>query len=573
MLRERLWDAVPERLVGRGETAVRERLPAVWDRYYPVVAGLLVAAGVLAMGRPFLGRHGFGPPLPHSDTIILEYVGWYAARGNTLYTDIWEIKPPLAFLPSYLTAHLTGTDMYAHHLIGVATTTAAFALAAAFAARVVGTATGSPEGGLATAVALFVLPDLFYFPWMGYKAKFVAFALGLAALDRAVRDRHFASGVLAGCAVGVWQLAVLFPVLTTTYAVLARSFDAVRRHVAGGFVATGLLVATLLLYADVGGFLAEVVLGPLVLETEGDPFDLRTFLLFFPGDNGLPVTLAGGVGLGLALLDPDRSRARPLALGGLLVAGVVLVDFDGLSDTIYPVVFAALGVGILVSYLPRRAGLAAVLVLAALLGAAFAPSGLMQQDPVEMEPPDGGPLALGPEREYVYWNHEPVESCRFFAGGTQRSVLRYYPEGTSLEEVPCGDLDLYWRVTRQRFLGGGAPTPGEQRATPTAAPSTPTPRPTPPPGVRTTGEGVGYEVANGSVVVTVPLTNGAREPHTVGVALDATIGGERFDRCAAVTLSPGERTIRRFRFDTGADDPGSVSIRARLVGRGAAGCG
>ncbi len=572
MVPERLRGTVAERLLAAGRFVTRDRLRSAWSRYYWAVAGLLVAGGVLAMGRPFVRIHGRGPPLPHTDTVILEYVGWYVAQGNTLYTDIWEIKPPLAFLPSYLYAHLTGTNMYAHHLLGIATTTAAFALTAAFAARVVGTVTDSPEGGLAAAVALFALPDLFYFPWMGYKAKFLAFALGLAALDRAVRERHFTGGVLAGCAVGVWQLAVLFPVLTTTYAVLTRSLKAVRRHVAGGAVAAGIIGISLLLYADPAGFVAEAVLGPLVLETEGGPFDPRTYFLFFPGDNGRLITLVGAGGLAVALLDSERAAARPLALGGLLVACIVLVDFDGLSDTIYPVVFAALGVGILVSYLPRRVGLAAVAVLALVFVPSFAPSGLMGHDPVEMEQSDGLPPALDPEREYVYWTPQSVESCRFFGAGTQQSILRYYPEASTLAEAPCGDLGLYWRVTRHRLLGGDTPAPGITRSTPTAVPptstpvSTPTPEPTPPPGVTTT-EAFDYRFENDSLVVTVPLANRGTETHAVRVALAVTVGDEAFDRCETVTLAGGERTTLRFRFqsETGFRDPGSVSVRVRLT--------
>ncbi|WP_423750820.1 DolP-mannose mannosyltransferase [Salinirarus marinus] len=449
----------PSRRLRLRRTVSRSRLVRAWQDCYWLVVGVLVAFGVVSMGRPFLGRHGYGPPLPHNDSVILEYVGWFLAQGNTLYTDIWEIKPPLAFAPTYAFAHLTGSNMYLHHLLGIATTTAALAATAAFTARIVGTVTESPEAGAAAGIAFFALPDLFYLPWLGYKAKIMVFAFGLAALDRAVRGDHFESGVLAGLSVGFWQLALVFPAVTTLYAARTKSWANVRRHVLGGALALAAILATLVLYADAGGFLAEVVLGPVVLETEQAPFDPKAYLAFFPGSTGGWLTLAGLSGLAVAFLDSEEPTARPLAVGGLLVLGVLFVDFDGLWDTVYPLVFTAVGVGVLVSHLSRRAQVAAVVVLVLLVTPAFAPSEFIRQDPVDTKPSDGLPPAIDAERESVYWNHRPIESCRFFGAGTQRSLLQYYPNADVLAEAPCGELDLYWAVTRQRLFGSDAPPP------------------------------------------------------------------------------------------------------------------
>lgn len=534
------WDTVP-----------RDRLVNGWNRYYWVVAGVTIAGGVLAMGRPFLRRHGTGPPLPHTDTIILEYVGWYVAQGHTLYTDIWEIKPPLAFVPSYLFAHLTGTNMYLHHVLGIATTTVAFAATAAFAARTVGTLTDSPEAGFATALVLFALPDLFYLPWMGYKAKLLAFALGMAALDRAVRERYFSSGVLAGLTVGIWQLALLFPVVTTIYAVHTRSLDEIRRHVAGGVVAIAVILGTLLLYADLGGFVAEVILGPLALQTERGGFDIGTYLRYFPGDAARWLGLIGVIGMGVTLLDSERASARPLALGGVFVFGILLVDFDGLSDMIYPLVFTALGVGLAVSYLPRRVGLASIVLLALVVTPTFAPSGLINPEPVELEPSDGLPPALGPEREHVYWTNQSIQSCRFFGAGTQRSILDYYPEDTTLADVPCGNLSLYWEVTRHRLFGAAPP---QLNATPV----------TPSPARIVTDGAIDYHVENDATIVTVPVTNRDDERHTARAVADVEINGTSFERCRALSLDGGERTTLRFRFDDVSATPGGVSVQVRF---------
>jgi len=442
----------------------RERLPvdrlgAAWRDWYHLVAGGLVLAGVLAMGRPFVARHGTGPPLPHTDSVILEYVGWFVARDHRLYADIWEIKPPIAFLPSYLFAHLTGTNMYAHHLLGIATTALAMAATAAFGARIVGETTDAPLGGLAVGVAFFALPDLIYRPWLGYKAKMLVFALGMGGVERAVRGRPRQSGLLAGLAVGVWQLGVIFPVVTVTYALSARSRDVVRDHVVGLAGAVAVVCAAVLAYADLSGFLAQVVFAPLVLTSEsgGVPGNLP---LYFPGDAFYWFAAAGVGGLALSLARPDVDAARPVALGGLLMAAVVLfVDFDGLWDLAGPLAFLAVGVGLVVGALPPRARLAAVVALGLTLAPAFAPSGVTRHGPVDPVESDGLPPSVGSEREHVYWNAEEVASCRFFGSRTQRSALRYYPDANTLREAPCPDAERYWAVLRYQAVGG-PPPPG-----------------------------------------------------------------------------------------------------------------
>ena len=441
----------------------RERLPvdrlgAAWRGWYHLVAGL-VLAGVLTMGRPFVARHGTGPPLPHTDSVILEYVGWFVARDHRLYADIWEIKPPIAFLPSYLFAHLTGTNMYAHHLLGVVTTALAMAATAAFGARIVGETTDAPLGGLAVGVAFFALPDLIYRPWLGYKAKMLVFALGMGGVERAVRGRPRQSGLLAGLAVGVWQLGVIFPVVTVVYALRARSRDVVRDHVVGLAGAAAVVCATFLVYADLSGFLAQVVFAPLVLSSEsgGVPWNLP---LYFPGDTFYWFAAAGVGGLALSLARPDIDAARPVALGGLLMAAVVLVvDFDGLWDLAGPLAFLAVGVGLVVGALPPRVRLAAVVALGLTLAPAFAPSGFTRHLPVDPVESDGLPPSVGSEREHVYWNAEEVASCRFFGSRTQRSALRYYPEADTLREAPCPDAERYWAVLRYQTVGG-PPPPG-----------------------------------------------------------------------------------------------------------------
>lgn len=563
----------PDRFVTRlGESDVVPSIADVqvaWDRGYWVVVGLLALLGALLMGRPFLRRHGTAGPYPHNDSIILEYVGWFLAQGNTLYADIWEIKPPLAFLPTYLTALVTGDDMFAHHVVAIAVTIAGLSVTVALTARVVGTVTESPVAGVATGLAFFAMPDLFFLPWLGYKAKILVVAFGMAGLDRAVRGEHFRSGVLAGLAVGFWQLGVLFPVLTTIYAARERSWDALRRHLAGGAVAAGVILLSLLLYADAAGFVAEVVLGPLVLETEGGGFNPEIYVLYFPPKLGTIVTLAAIGGLSVALLDMERPARQPLALGGLLVALIIVfVDFDALWDMAYPIVFTAVGVGLLVSYLPRRVAIAGVLVCGLVLVPVFAPSDFVRQDRMDLSSAnsDGLPPALDAEREHVYWTAQEVRHCRFFGSRTQRSLLKYFPNADALADAPCGDLGLYLNVTEQRLRNLTDPLlPGTQ-----PAPSATTPTRTP--GASVVNDGFDYRVVNNSTVVTMPVRNTAEETRTADVVVEVVLGDETFVECQSVAVSGGEVRMLEFRFD-GTSDSLSITVWVNEEGKVAEHCG
>jgi hypothetical protein len=286
-------------------------------------------------------------------------------------------------------------------------------------------------------------------------------------------------------------------------------------------------------------------------------------------------------GLAVTLLDRQRASARPLALGGVLVVGVLLADFDGLTDVFYPLVFTAVGVGIVVSYLPRRVGVSAVILLGILVMPAFAPTGLFNPDPVELEPTDGTPPALGSERESVYWTNQSIQSCHFFASGTQRSVLEYYPADVTLADLPCGNLDFYWAMTRHRLLDHPRPTATEIPSTKPSGPSQPsastpaqtstpaptqtsTPTPTPTPQYIVVDDVLDYRVDDNATVVTVPVANRAKAEHTVGVVATVTLDREPHQRCKQITLAGSEQRTLRFRFGDVDPDTGDVSIEIRI---------
>jgi hypothetical protein len=73
------------------------RIAGFWNRHplalVAVLASVCQAYAAYRVYAPLSA--GEWPRL--RDSVIFEYVGWRLARGERLYVDLWEIKPPLAF--------------------------------------------------------------------------------------------------------------------------------------------------------------------------------------------------------------------------------------------------------------------------------------------------------------------------------------------------------------------------------------------------------------------------------------------------------------------------------------------
>ncbi|MFB6361253.1 MAG: DolP-mannose mannosyltransferase, partial [Halobacteriales archaeon] len=186
--------------------------PRGWPRWALAVLAVAVPSQALAVWR-VIGELPPGTRPPTRDSIIFEYIGWYLTRGGRLYVDIWEIKPPLPYEITGLVAWLAGGQPLVTHGLNVFLTAGAAIGVALAAGLLVDDVTGAPAAAFAAGMVLYVVPAFHWRAAFGFKVKYFVALCALLAIYLARRDRPGLAGVLAGAAVGFWQLAIVVPAL------------------------------------------------------------------------------------------------------------------------------------------------------------------------------------------------------------------------------------------------------------------------------------------------------------------------------------------------------------------------
>lgn len=414
-----------------------------------------------------------GERLALRDSVIFEYLGWRLARGDRLYVDLWEIKPPVSFELTGLLAALSGGDVGLYHDLVLVVTGGAAVACAVLAGGLVQEATGDSLATVVGGLTVYAVPAFAWRATVGFKAKYVVVAAGLLALWLHLRGRDVGSGVAAAAAVGTWQLGVGFPLVVAGLLARTGSWRRVRRFALGMAIAGAGIIAPVVYWGTVDAMVAETVLAPLLVGEGGNPLG-RVRRAVGLVDLALPVVLLGLVGL----VDAARSADGPErlwapALGGWFAVQVLLLDFDAVPDLFPLLVLVGVGVGLLVgrewpappAVLPRTSlgwrRLASV-ALVALVGLnAVTLGGLVTGDSPHLPPrtydppadPDPDLPYDATERQYVFWNGLPPTSCRLFAGPTQRRLVDVLAieDARGFFATRCGNLGPSLDAIRRRY--------------------------------------------------------------------------------------------------------------------------
>lgn len=432
-------------------------------REHPLVAVALGTGAIQAVvGWRVHAAVPAGERLALRDSVIFEYLGWRLARGDRLYVDLWEVKPPLSFELTGLLAALSGGDAGLYHDLVLVATAGAAVACAVLAGALVAEATGDPLATVVGGLSVYAVPAFAWRATVGFKAKYVVVAAGLLAVLLHHRARDVGSGAAAAAAVGTWQLGVGFPAVVAALLARAGSWRRARRFVLGLALAGATILAPVAYWGTLDAMVAETLLAPLLVGEAGDPVGRLWRVVHLTGW-GLPVVVLGAVGL----VDAARSADGPErlwapAIGGWFAVQVLVVDLDAVPDLFPLLAITAVGVGLLVGrewpappaavdLHPRRwtdlAGVAlvALVVLNAVTLGGLAPGGSPHLPPETYDPP----ATLHPElpydeteRQYVFWNRLPPPSCRLFAGPTQRRLVAVLEPGSDrgFFETDCGQL-------------------------------------------------------------------------------------------------------------------------------------
>lgn len=433
------------------------------DEWWEPVSGRwwlsIVVVGVVSHGI-VLGRllNSLGPGTrpPLRDSIIFEYIGWYLTVGGRLYLDVWEIKPPLAFEIPALVTILAGGNVVLAHWLSVAVTVAFAIGGAVLVGALVVELTGDRSAAVLGGIALYTFPVYAWRTAFGFKVKYVVIFAGLLAIWLVLRDRFLVAGVSAGAAVGVWQLAVIFPALTVGLAMQRGGTTAVRRGIIGLAGSSAVILAPVVLWGAVPAMVVETVFTPLLV-TEGGTMLSRLHLAARMFGPVVPLVLLGAVGLVSMTVRSRRHDGwwAPV-LGAWFTVQILALDLDYYPDLIPFYAVVALGLGLLagtdrIGTVPLGVVVAALTLSAVVtLGGFTAGPALAQPEPVQAPGDvDASPPYSSEERRALFWQTRTPETCRVFYGGTQARLIE--ATGGAATQDTCGKFEPAWRALASKY--------------------------------------------------------------------------------------------------------------------------
>jgi hypothetical protein len=411
---------------GLGEAAERVR-SVVARRWLAVLVAAASFSQLLAAYRVL------SPPgRPHmKDSRIFEYIGWRLARGERLYLDLWEVKPPVSFEVTAILAWVSGGDVTLFHWLNVAASSVAAVASVALVGVLVHEVTEDGVAAVTAGLALYLLPAFHLRAGYGFKAKYVVVAVGLLAVLLALRERPFWAGVAAAVAVGTWQFGLVFPLVVLGIAGQSRDVRAVGWVVAGGLAGSAVVLAPVVWWGAVEAMIVETLLvGQYVPENETALGRLsRLPYMFHHGESLAAVGLLGGGGVAL-WRHRERAWWVPV-VGAWFLAGIVFVDLDSYPDLFPMLAAAALGLGLVVPELRKldaRAGRALVgaTLAVAVVNVLFLGGFGLLADPLgvatdpEIAPADEvEPPFDKPEKRALLWHDLDTERCHVFVARTE----------------------------------------------------------------------------------------------------------------------------------------------------------
>lgn len=426
---------------------------------------LVLATVVALLAEGVAARRTFGqyPRPPMSiDAAFFQHAGWYVTTGAVPYVDVWDVKPPLAFLVPTVFAHFT-RNPYRLHLLATAFMVGVMVGCVVLVVALARHVTGDSSSGLVAGLSMLALPAFHYRPLLGYKPKYLIVFTGLLGLYLYFRGHPVLSGMAVAAAVGFRPPAVIYPLLVLGLAIHRGDRRGVPMLLAGMTVTTVLYVAPIVYWGGTVPMVVQAGIAPLVSSPGG--YQKPLYMLSMGVANfryGSVVVLLAGYGA-WRFLGSDAARTEWWVVAGAVwyASIVVFVDFDSYAygDLIPGLPFVALLVGYLHSTLPdrrRRRALGGVLGAVVLVNVvALGGVGLLFEPHPAAEPidVDGPPPTIhedastvyppAPETivdaRYVYWHQLRPETCHYRFGNHELRWIhrsgRYPSCGEDLDEA------------------------------------------------------------------------------------------------------------------------------------------
>lgn len=429
-----------------------KKFPQHWRK---ILATVAISAFGLSIVRVFLAP---GRPTMALDSALFQHAGWYVTQGATPYVDIWDIKPPLVVETTTFLAVLSSGNMYHLHLLSVIATAAAGVGTVYLTAVLTYELTSNETSGFVAGLTVLTFAAFHYLPATGFRPRYFAMFFGLSAILLQLRGFHFASGAATAMGVGFTQHTIIFLLLTLGLVVQERSRRNLVLALVGVLVVTFAMVLPIVLLGAFVPMIVEVILVPLsVSESTGVTSILVKFArgILNLGYASIPVLL--GV-YGLLRVAPSKFRDTWwVVIGGTVYATQVLfIDFDGVDDLFFVLLFVSIGCGLLVDSMRKREVnvISIAVAVAVTISVFWLGGGGIVSSPVNKSSQDtmlwstiqytksavgagyqgtylGSNSSIpdasqyGPSKiEHIYWNKVKPESCHYRLSGTEAAWIK-----------------------------------------------------------------------------------------------------------------------------------------------------
>jgi hypothetical protein len=403
----------------RYATVLQEEISLRWRSLIAAQTTLvllfIVTPNFLLSGRPQL----------NADETLFAYSGWlWTETAKVPYLHLWDIKPPAIHETAALFSLLSGGSPWGIALLSALVMCLLIIGSNVLIGQLVYYHTSNPIAAYIAGTAPLVYTTYYNLAATGLRPKHFTIFFGLLGVYfYLIEDRWALGGFSTALAAGYWQFGVIFPVVAVVTAYTTRKNE-LKTVVAGGFGATLVVVAPVYLSspAAFSSMLVEVI-GTSVWVTEPlkPGVRLRKFLRF--SSFALPVIGLGLFGSVLAVM--KRETAWITVGAGWFFLQVFRLDLDAAPDLILLVIFAALGIGILIEAVDEEA-IPLYLVLG-VVATGFVISLITVATPLNSAPPSESLDAL-------FWSQEITEKCHVRMSGTEQRFIEVIGENVNVKQ-------------------------------------------------------------------------------------------------------------------------------------------
>lgn len=315
-----------------------------WKRSITLTA---VAVAIVNFIQSFLMN---SPPASRLDAAFMQWVGWYTATTDAaIYTGIFDIQAPLAYIYPELLYYFSFGNLTLHHFLNVSTTLAAAVIVVYLLGQITYDYTDNWKAAVMASLIMLSLHQFTLHASMGFRRKIFSLMFGLLSIKMYEQGREKLSGIFAVLSPAFYAFGVFFAVTVFIKTLKNRREEFLQFILVSG--ATILAVLTPVLIEGVlDEMILEAIIVPLsisenktILQVLGQAIiTLRyPFTFFFTGVIGSIIAY--------------RKKKYWVTAGFIFYTYQLFsLDFDSASDTFILFSFISVTTGLLLAEIPEK---------------------------------------------------------------------------------------------------------------------------------------------------------------------------------------------------------------------------